>query len=130
MRAVTVIVVLAVSGLVLAACGSSGSSAAPTDPVLARGQQVYKDHCQTCHGTKGQGGTGMKLAGKVAQNYPNIDDQIAVIANGRSSMPAWKNSLSADDIEAVARFERECLGLPACTTPETTTSSAGAASGG
>ena len=25
-------------------------------------------------------------------------------------MPAWKNSLSADEIEAVARYERECLG--------------------
>jgi mono/diheme cytochrome c family protein len=125
MRAVTVIVVVAVSALVLVACGSSGGSATPSDPVLARGQQVYKDHCQTCHGTKGQGGSGMKLAGKVAQNYPNIDDQIAVIANGRSSMPAWKSSLSADDIEAVARFERECLGLPACTTPEGATGSTG-----
>jgi cytochrome c551 len=110
MRALVVVVVVAVSALVLVACGSNGGGATPSDPVLARGQQVYKDHCSTCHGSKGQGGTGMKLAGKVATNYPNIADQIAVISNGRSSMPGWKNSLSADDIEAVARYERECLG--------------------
>ena len=105
-----VVVVVGVSALVLAACGSNGTGAKPSDPVLAQGQQVYQAHCSTCHGSKGQGGTGMKLAGKVAQNYPNIADQIAVITNGRSSMPAWKNSLSADDINAVARYERECLG--------------------
>jgi mono/diheme cytochrome c family protein len=103
-------VVIAVSAVVTVACGGDGSGPVPSDPVLAQGQKVYKAHCQTCHGTKGQGGTGMKLAGKVANVYPNIADQIAVIANGKSSMPAWKNSLSADDIEAVARYERECLG--------------------
>jgi len=120
MRALVVVGVLVVSGLVTAACGGSDGSAKPSDPVLAQGQQVYKDHCATCHGTKGQGGTGMKLAGKVAQTYPNIADQIKVIENGRSSMPAWKNSLSADDITAVARYERECLGAPTCGSPTPT----------
>lgn len=102
--------VIAVSAVLTVACGSSGSGATPKDPVLAQGQQVYKAHCQTCHGNKGQGGTGMKLAGRVAQVYPDIANQIAVIENGSSSMPAWKNSLSASDINAVARYERECLG--------------------
>ncbi|MGZ4682234.1 MAG: c-type cytochrome [Acidimicrobiales bacterium] len=107
--AIVLVLTVVVSGVV-AACGSSSAGPTPSDPVLATGQQVYKAHCQTCHGSKGQGGTGMKLAGKVATDFPNIDDQIAVIANGRSSMPAWKNSLSADEITAVARYERECLG--------------------
>jgi len=111
MRAIVVVAVLAITGLVTVACSSTGGGAAPSDPLLAQGQQVYQAHCATCHGTKGQGGTGMKLAGKVAQNFPNIDDQIAVIQNGRSGgMPAWGKSLSADEIRAVARYERECLG--------------------
>ncbi len=100
---------LALTGL-LVACGSNSAAPAPSDPVLASGQQVYKAHCQSCHGSTGQGGTGMKLAGKVTSDFPNIDDQIAVIENGRGSMPAWKNKLSADEIEAVARYTRECLG--------------------
>jgi len=111
MRAIVVVAVLVITGLVTVACSSTGGGAAPSDPLLAQGQQVYQAHCATCHGTKGQGGTGMKLAGKVAQNFPNIDDQIAVIQNGRSGgMPAWGKSLSADEIRAVARYERECLG--------------------
>ena len=107
---IVVVVVLALAGLIVA-CGSNGAAPVPTDPVLATGQQVYKAHCQTCHGAKGQGGTGMKLAGgRVAADFPNIADQIKVISIGKSSMPAWKNSLSAEEIEAVARYERECLG--------------------
>jgi mono/diheme cytochrome c family protein len=104
-----VAVVLVLTGLIVG-CGSNSAGPVPTDPVLAAGQQVYKAHCQTCHGSKGQGGTGMKLAGKVATDFPNIADQIAVINDGRSSMPGWKNSLTAEQIEAVARYERECLG--------------------
>jgi len=107
--AVVLVLTVVISGVV-AACGSNSAGPVPSDPVLATGQQVYKAHCQTCHGSKGQGGTGMKLAGKMTTDFPNIADQIDVIANGRSSMPAWKNSLSADEIEAVARYERECLG--------------------
>lgn len=102
--------VLAVSGLLFVGCSNGGGGPTPSDPVLAQGKEVYQAHCSTCHGTKGQGGAGMKLAGRMADTFPNIDDQIAVIANGRSSMPAWKNSLSADEITAVARYERECLG--------------------
>jgi mono/diheme cytochrome c family protein len=102
--------VVAVSAVVMVACGGGDSGPTPKDPVLAQGQQVFKAHCQTCHGNKGQGGTGMKLAGRMTQVYPNIAAQIAVIENGSSSMPAWKNSLSAADINAVARYERECLG--------------------
>lgn len=106
-----VAVVVALSAVGAVACSNGGGGATPSDPVLAQGKQVYQAHCATCHGTKGQGGTGMKLAGKVAEHFPNIDDQIAVIQNGRSGgMPAWGKSLSADEIRAVARYERECLG--------------------
>ena len=106
-----VVVVLLISGVGAAACSGSGGGAAPSDPVLAQGKQVYLAHCATCHGTKGQGGTGMKLAGKVAEHFPDIAAQVGVITNGRSGgMPAWGKALSADEIQAVARYERECLG--------------------
>jgi mono/diheme cytochrome c family protein len=110
MRTWVVIGVLAMSGLAMVACSGTDLGPKPSDTVLAEGQQVYKEHCAACHGAKGQGGNGSKLAGKVAENYPNIADQIALINNGRSSMPAWKNSLTAEQINAVARYERECLG--------------------
>jgi mono/diheme cytochrome c family protein len=94
------------------ACASGGSSeAVPSDPVLAQGQQIYVANCASCHGQKGGGGIGTKLAGLVAKKYPNIADQEAVIANGRSSMPKFGSRLSPEEINAVARYEREALGV-------------------
>jgi mono/diheme cytochrome c family protein len=103
------LVVVALATL-FAACGGGGAPATPSDPVLAQGQQIYTRNCASCHGQGGNGGMGPKLAGVVAKVYPNIADQEAVISNGRGSMPAWKGKLSADDITAVARYEREVLG--------------------
>ena len=103
------LVVVAVA-TAFAACGGSSAPATPADPVLAHGQDIYNSKCASCHGKGGNGGLGPKLAGVVANRYPNIDDQKAVIADGRGSMPAWKDKLSDDDMTAVARYEREVLG--------------------
>jgi mono/diheme cytochrome c family protein len=99
---------VAVAVLVLGACGGGEQEeAVPSDPVLALGQQVYKRHCATCHGSRGGGGQGVKLAGVVAQRFPNIEDQIEVIANGRANMPKFSEKLSPEEMDAVARWERE-----------------------
>jgi len=104
--------VLIAGATVFSACASGGSSeAVPSDPVLAQGQQIYTQNCASCHGQGGGGGLGPKLAGLVEQKYPNIADQEAVIANGRSSMPKFSGRLSAAEINAVARYEREALGV-------------------
>ncbi|MSW45550.1 MAG: c-type cytochrome [Actinobacteria bacterium] len=104
--------VLMGAATLFAACSSGGSSiAVPSDPVLAQGQQIYTQNCASCHGQKGGGGIGTKLAGLVEKKYPNIADQEAVIANGRSSMPKFGSRLSAAEINAVARYERESLGV-------------------
>ncbi len=53
--------------------------------------------------------------GRVEHTFPNIDDQIAVIENGKNGgMPAWKGSISATQIRDVAMYERQCLGRPSC----------------
>ena len=96
--------------LVLGACSSAGAPAAPSDdPVLQKGAEVFASKCASCHGQSGGGGAGPKLAGRVEEVYPDIADQIAVITNGRGSMPGWGSALPPDQIEAVARYEREVL---------------------
>ena len=109
---VLIVSCLLMSGAVaFSACSSGGSSqAVPSDPVLALGQQIYKANCASCHGQRGGGGIGPKLAGLVAERYPNIADQEAVIANGRGSMPKFGSRLSAEEINAVVRYTRELLG--------------------
>lgn len=116
----TIAVLIAVS---LAACGGSSSSSnaklpnppAPKgaqahDTQLVAGRTIYRNYCAECHGTQGQGGTGPQLGkGAVVRAFPNIDDQIALVENGRGLMPAWKGKLTDRQIHDVVRYEREVL---------------------
>ena len=107
-------VALAVA-IVVSGCSQSSSTATttttvPSDPVLAEGMSIYKANCSSCHGSQGQGGFGKKLAGVVTTKYPNIDDEVALITNGKGSMPAFGKKLTPEQITAVARWTRE--GLP------------------
>lgn len=108
-----VLAVLVTFGLAftLAACGGGDDGiATPTDPVLAEGQNIYRNNCASCHGTKGGGGSGPKLAGVVEAKYPNIADHLAIIADGKGGgMPGFSERMTPEQIEAVARYEREVL---------------------
>lgn len=111
------IAVLVLAGA-LSACGdddSDGGDARPElteeqqdDPVLVTGDSVFADQCARCHGPGGRGLSGPSLAG-VEETYPDIADQIGVIEAGRGRMPAFGGRLSSEEIEAVARYEREVL---------------------
>jgi mono/diheme cytochrome c family protein len=87
-----------------AGCGGGGEAKPTTGP------EVYKAYCSTCHGVDGQGGVGPKLAGVVAEKYPNIDDQIAVVTNGKGTMPSWRGRLTPQQIRRVVVYERTKLG--------------------
>lgn len=102
--AVAIVVLIAAS--TLAACGNGDDEQSrPTT-----GEGIYAANCLTCHGADGQGGVGPRLAGIVATRYPNIDDQIAVVTNGRGGMPSFESRLSAREIRKVVEFERAQLG--------------------
>jgi mono/diheme cytochrome c family protein len=111
-RILTAGLMLVAGVTIVAACsGETSSPAAPTgDAALVQGQQIYSQNCASCHGASGQGGYGPKLAGVVAVKYPNIDDQIALITNGKGAMPAFSKKLSAEQITSVTRYTREVLG--------------------
>ena len=98
-----------IAAMTIAGCSTADTPAAPTDPVLAQGQQLYLANCASCHGRSGGGGLGPKLSGVVAERYPNIADQEAVILNGRGSMPAFKTRFDQAQLDAVTRYTREAL---------------------
>lgn len=80
------------------------------DPVLAQGRAVYAGHCASCHGRSGGGGQGPRLNnGAVVENYPDIVDQVAVVADGRGTMPSFAERLTGRQIDAVTRYTREVL---------------------
>ncbi|MCZ7529507.1 MAG: cytochrome c [Acidimicrobiia bacterium] len=113
--------VLVILGVALAGCGDDssggGNDTAPPptgdqadDQALVAGQEIFQSSCATCHGLTGDGGQGPKLSdGSVADRYPDIEDQIAVVSGGRGQMPSFQGELSDEEIENVVRYEREVL---------------------
>ncbi len=104
------------STLGLGACSSSGVPEVPAspdgevDPILVAGRHVYVARCANCHGDRGQGGRGSVLRGEsVVEVYPVVADQVRVVADGKSSMPGFADTLTSEEIEAVVRFTREVL---------------------
>jgi mono/diheme cytochrome c family protein len=74
------------------------------------GQEVYADHCARCHGAEGEGGRGPTLAGgAVVEEYPEVEDQLDVVREGRGTMPAFGRRLSAEELRAVVDYTREEL---------------------
>ena len=93
------VVVGAIAAIAFSGSGGSGP------PELRTGPQIYQSQCATCHGRSGQGGIGPSLVG-VAQRFPNIGDQIAVVTNGRAAMPAFSARLTSRQIRTVVEYER------------------------
>lgn len=80
------------------------------DPITDDGARLFAARCSSCHGGKGQGLRGPQLAGRMVEKYPNIEDQTAVVANGRNGMPAFGQRLTSDELRAVVEFTRTRLG--------------------
>ena len=73
------------------------------------GYDVFLANCARCHGQDGQGGIGPKLAGVVTTDFPDAQAEIAVVRDGRASMPSFKNDLSATQIQDVVAYTRTQL---------------------
>jgi len=78
------------------------------DPVLVTGEGVFADQCATCHGADGHGSGSAPSLAAVEDRY-SLEEQAALIEVGRGGMPPFSERLSDDEIEAVARYEREVL---------------------
>lgn len=86
-------------------------STAPGAPV--DGAEIYAQACAGCHGPKGEGQYGKKLAdGAVLRAFPDAAAQVKVVRDGRGLMPGFKSSLDAAQIEAVVDYTRTTLQEP------------------
>ncbi len=72
---------------------------APSGPLVgnaARGAGIFEHNCKACHGVRGSGGIGPKLA-----NNPILKQEDRfweTVLQGRGPMPAWGSVLSQQDI--------------------------------
>lgn len=109
-RLLSTLLVVVIAGLWLVACAAPPPEVGIDDQELVEGRELYARNCVSCHGSDGGGGVGRKLKdGAVVAAYPNIKDQIDLIANGKGSMPAYVGRLTGEQMEAVARYTREVL---------------------
>ncbi len=127
-------VCLLLPGVLLTACSDSGkpvSAGSGTEKVavarlavepavVARGGQLFKQHCASCHGDRAQGAFGWERPGAGGKYPPPPLDGSAhawhhptvqlkqTIQEGTlklgGSMPAWKGRLSEADTEAVVAW--------------------------
>ena len=78
--------------------------AAPAQDAIAAGEQVYEEHCASCHGEK------LRSTGAM----PDLKEQRAdggarfdqMVMNGRGQMPAWQGIVSQDQLDALWAYIR------------------------
>ena len=108
--------VVAITVAALAACGGSSTTGTPASgatspaatattggatgsPVAVDGAEVFAQNCAGCHGSAGAGGRGPDITGKT--DTTAVEDQVR---NGGTSMPAFGDTLSDEQIAAVAEY--------------------------
>lgn len=84
-----------------------------SDAVIAQGRKIYQAQCLVCHGPKGNNdGPGkdvMQCAPRLsdAAMWRKTDGELFwKISQGRTSMPAWKNTLTEQERWSVIHFVR------------------------
>jgi glucose dehydrogenase/cytochrome c553 len=117
------LVVLSLPGARMASAAGVTAAAGPTTAAaervdatpaqLATGQAAYTRTCAVCHGPQGEGipgGNAPPLKATAALN-----DVRNIITRGSAEMPGMASILSAEEIDAVARFVKVRLTAPAAT---------------
>ncbi|HXH02624.1 MAG TPA: cytochrome c oxidase subunit II [Candidatus Competibacteraceae bacterium] len=83
------------------------------DELLAKGQQVYGQHCAACHQPNGQGipGAFPAIAGSPVAKGP-VAEHIKTVLDGRpgTAMQAFKHQLSDIELAAVITYQRNAWG--------------------
>lgn len=66
------------------------------------GVGIYKSNCLSCHGMNGQGGS--KGPAINTAEYKDPKKVMAVVRNGKGSMPSYKSKLTSAQITAVSNY--------------------------
>ena len=91
------------SALLTVACGQGSSGGIVVKDVAATRALFASQQCAVCHGPTGEGGTGANL--KTGLPMQRSLEQIeAQIKNGSGVMPGFKDKLSEEQIQELAKF--------------------------
>jgi mono/diheme cytochrome c family protein len=104
LASVAVLLIVAAYGLAemnkKAKTGPKVDTSSIKDPIEA-GKLIYSNTCINCHGADGKlGGSGSK---DLSQVTISVDEQKAIIRNGKNAMPGYRD-LSDEQIDAVVQY--------------------------
>ncbi|WP_084274487.1 cbb3-type cytochrome c oxidase N-terminal domain-containing protein [Crocinitomix catalasitica] len=81
---------------------------------IAKGKGVYDTYCMSCHMDSGRGGIGPNLTDAYWLYGNDISTVFKTISEGAANgMPAWKELMPANDIQAVASYVLHLEEIPA-----------------
>ena len=117
-RHVLMAIVVAVAALAALGACSSASSGTRSGPATSRpssrsvpgesvGASVFRTRCAVCHGPRGEGNLGPPLV-DLAPRLP-VQDELAVVRDGKGRMPGWRGVLTSGQIAAVVDYVRTDL---------------------
>ena len=106
---IEIVTLLVAFGFVVALFANEPGGGSGATAKSGPGYDVYLANCARCHGQDGQGGVGPKLAGVVTTDFPDAREEVAVVRDGRASMPSFKDDLSAAQIQDVVAYTRTQL---------------------
>jgi mono/diheme cytochrome c family protein len=93
---------MCVAAVALIYCGAI--AAAQDQAQIEAGEQLYDEHCASCHGEKLRTtGSATDLKELRAEDRPRFDK---ALAEGRGQMPSWQGVLSADEVNQVWAYIR------------------------
>lgn len=88
----------------VAVISATGAARAQDQAAIEGGEQIYEQHCQTCHGEN------LRSAGVVpdlrdlgADERPRFE---GMVLKGRGQMPSWEGIVSAEEIDQLWAYIR------------------------
>ncbi|MGB1119083.1 MAG: c-type cytochrome [Chitinophagales bacterium] len=69
---------------------------------LSKGQRIYIEQCQRCHGAHGN--AQINGAKNLQYSELNMEQRIHIITNGKGVMPAFSGNLNPEEIAFVASY--------------------------
>ena len=81
------------------------------DELMAKGEQVYKANCASCHLPEGEGipGAFPAIKGSAVATGP-LDEHVKLVLHGKNAMPAFAEMLEPADTAAVITYQRNAFG--------------------
>ena len=98
-----------VAAYVAAAAGKGGASGGNASDLGTDGKKIFNAECSSCHTLQAAGATG-QVGPNLDQLKPSEEVAQRQVENGGGVMPAFKGTLSPDQISAVASFVADNAG--------------------